>query len=265
MNGGLNLSILDGWWDEAYDPSIGFAIGKGEMYDDPQQADDIESRALYDLLERTILPEFYDRDERGLPRRWITRMKAALATVTPEFSASRMVADYAERYYVPAHDLSGRLTAQGMTGAIDFADHLRTFDAHWHEVEVTKVVTDAGPSVDVRSEVSVMATVKLGQLRPEDVRVEVYHGSVDAHGKLTGGECDTLTHVSNSEAEADGLYAFRGSFVAAQSGRQGFAVRVVPHDDRLVGTRLPGKITWYREAGQEAPGKSTTAAREAVA
>jgi len=265
MNGVINLSVLDGWWDEAYDPALGYSIGNGEEYADEDVADAIESRALYDLLEREIIPDFFDRDQSGLPRRWIARMKQCLRVITPQYSASRMVADYAEQFYLRADTLSQRLTSSNMTGAIEFAEQLRKFNNHWHEVSIEKCITDAGPSVPVRSEVSVRTMVRLGSLRPEEVSVELFHGQVNEKGELVKGKSVQLAHISDTDAASEGLTAFRGTFEAITSGRRGFAVRVQPKDDRLVGTKLPGRITWFAGDNQTNPPFAKNQEKAAIA
>ena len=261
MNGVVNVSILDGWWDEAYDPHAGFAIGKGESYEDESQQDAIESRALYDLLERQILPEFYDRDEAGLPRRWIGRMKQCIRTLTPAFSTNRMVADYTNQCYLVSHGLSRRLREGGLREARDFAAHIRRFNDLWHGVAIRSVTTDAAAQVPVRSFVRVTSEVELGGLAPSEVRVQLYHGEVTSLGDMVHCAISEMrlvptTPVASSTppgagaaqpaGDTSGVFTFTGEFEASGSGRRGFTVRVIPRDERLVGTLLPGRITWYR-------------------
>jgi starch phosphorylase len=102
VNGGINLSELDGWWAEAYAPDVGWALGDGREHGDDPAWDAVEADALYDLLEREVVPEFYARDERGIPRGWVERMRESMARLTPRFSASRTVLEYAEQRYLPA-------------------------------------------------------------------------------------------------------------------------------------------------------------------
>lgn len=244
MNGVLNVSILDGWYDEAHDADVGFAIGRGEMYDDPTTQDAIESRALYDLLERHILPEFYQRDESGMPRRWIQRMKASMRTLTPRFSTNRMVADYAEQYYLLAHSVSRSLQANGLAGAKDLSAHVIRYQREWSRVQIHRVDGDVGMAVAARTPITVRALVSLGELRPEEVRVELYHGEVTSLGDLTHGIGVEMKPAS-AQAHEDGSWTFSGQFAATGSGRRGFTVRIVPRDERLVGTLVPGLITWH--------------------
>ena len=240
MNGVLNCSILDGWWDEAYTPEVGFAIGQGESYHDQEFADDIESKALYDLLERVILPEYYNRDAAGLPREWITRVKACIRILSPQFSTNRMVADYTNQYYHRAHDLGIRLTAHGLAGAKELASAIHRFHEAWPSVQVRNVTTNAGEAVPVRSGVRVRAEVDLAGLDPTAVKVQMYTGQVASLGDLQNGEAVDMRFVETNE----GISAFEGVFQPKGSGMRGFAVRVLPSNPNLVGTLLPGLVTW---------------------
>ncbi|CAN5807881.1 glycosyltransferase family 1 protein [soil metagenome] len=248
MNGCVNCSILDGWWDEGCDPELGFAIGRGEDYGEafPEARDDIESRALYQVIESQMIPEFYERDESGLPRRWIQRMKRCIATLTPAFNTHRMLTDYARQFYFPAHNASQRLTANNMSQARELADHMDHLRRHWHEVhvlEATTQVAGAG-SVPVRAPVRVSAKVALGALKPSEVLVQLYHGKVNALGELAGAQAITMQHGEVLDNGVGGVHRFVGLFAPTSSGQHGFSVRVLPYDDRLVSSIMPGLITW---------------------
>ncbi|MBL0928428.1 MAG: alpha-glucan family phosphorylase, partial [Phycisphaerales bacterium] len=245
MNGVVNISILDGWWDEAYESNLGFAIGKGETYDDPKAMDAIESRAIYDLLERQILPEFYDRDPSGLPRKWLARVKECIKTLTPSFSTNRMVADYTEQYYLIAYGLSRTLQSASLAQARGLASQVRRLREHWPRVQIRKVSCDVGAAVPVRTPVAVRVEMDLGGLRPEEVRVQLYHGEVTSLGDMVHAVPSDMRPSRDDAAERDGRQAFQGQFEADRSGRRGFTVRVVPREERLVGTLIPGLITWH--------------------
>ncbi len=252
MNGCVNCSILDGWWDEGCDPDLGFAIGRGEDYGegDPEGRDNIESRALYQLIESQIVPEYYDRDEGGLPRRWLQRMKRCISVLMPAFNTHRMVTDYASKFYFPAHNASQRLCAGGLSQAKELADHIDHFRHHWHEVAVHEVTSQvaSGGAVAVRSPVRVSAKVSLGSLKPDEVLVQLYHGKVNALGELTDAQAITMQH---GEALENGVHRFVGLFAPNHSGQHGYSVRVLPYDDRLVSSIVPGLITW--DHGDSAP------------
>ncbi|MBL8757572.1 MAG: alpha-glucan family phosphorylase [Phycisphaerae bacterium] len=245
LNGGINLSILDGWWDEAFDPEVGFAIGRGEAYAESNrdEQDDIESRSLYQVLESQVLPEFYDRDEGGIPRRWVARMKRCIRALAPQFSTHRMLVDYATKFYFPAHAAAARLRRDNLAQARELADHLDHLRRMWHEVRVADV-TGAVPTkgaITVRGQVPVRAKVALGSLAPRDVQVQLYHGQVTSLGELVNAEAIVMRHERD---EGDGTHLFTGSFVPQHSGQHGYSVRVLPADERLVTPFVPGLITW---------------------
>lgn len=242
MNGGIHVSILDGWWDEAHDPAVGFAVGRGEKYEDTETQDEVESRALYDLLERQILPEFYERDAAGLPRKWIKRMKRSVASLGSRFNSNRMVMEYTERHYAEAHRAAVSLTVQGLAGAKDLARHVRLLREKWGGVSIDDVQTEIGAQVPIRSTVGVKALINLGGLSPEDVRVQVFHGAVSSTGDLTSGRPTDMEPTSKPNGH--GQTMFGGDFTVSRSGRNGFSVRVIPREDRLPSPFIPGLITW---------------------
>ncbi len=241
MNGVLNVSILDGWWDEAFSPELGFAIGRGEAYNDNELADNVESRALFDLLERQILPEFFNRDSAGVPRAWVARMKQCIATLTPNFNTNRMVGDYATQYYLNAHKGGQRLVSADLAEAKDLAAKLHSWREQWSNVVVEHVETSAQPAQPIHSEVKVKATVALGGLGTDDVAVEVYHGREVGIGDLVDAQAVPMTPANDL---GRGRYEFTGTFTPSNAGRCGFSVRVIPCDDRLATPFIPGLITW---------------------
>ncbi|TVQ63667.1 MAG: alpha-glucan family phosphorylase [Phycisphaerales bacterium] len=252
MNGVIHVSILDGWWDEAYDPESGFAIGRGEQYDDRDEQDEVESRALFDLIEREILPEFYDRDSAGLPRKWITRMKRSIAGMAPRFNSNRMVMGYASAHYYPAHEAAMMMQRDALRNARDVSDRMHRLRDHWPGVAIESVRSDISAQVPIRTGVRVEASVRLGDLSPEDVLVQVYHGAVTSTGDLVDGLAEEMTHEGGGE-RGSGLHTFAGSFTAHQSGRCGFSVRVLPREARLPTPFVPGLITWDVESDPDAP------------
>ncbi|MGQ0628296.1 MAG: alpha-glucan family phosphorylase [Phycisphaerales bacterium] len=245
MNGCLNCSILDGWWDEGFDPETGFAIGRGENYDERSRddMDDIESRALYQVLEGQVVPMFYDRDSGGIPRKWVSMMKGCIRSLAPAFNTHRMVIDYARKFYFAAHNAAQRLATEKFEQARDLAVHLDRYRHHWHKVRVLEVSNHVGPNgaVPVRGSVGVQARVSLGDLFATEVRVELYHGRVNSLGELTGAQAIPMKHDRDM---GDGTHTFVGAFAPNHSGQHGYSVRVLPEDDRLVSPIVPGLITW---------------------
>jgi starch phosphorylase len=166
VNGGLNVSTLDGWWAEAYAKELGWAIAGGD--------DGLAAQQLYELLEGEIVPEFYDRDPSGLPRRWIARMRASMAALTPRFSSNRMLREYVERFYEPAARAVVARTESGAELARQLVAWRGQLAAHWHEVHTGDVrVERRGESTSFR------VPVYLGEIGPESVRVELYADATD--------------------------------------------------------------------------------------
>jgi starch phosphorylase len=251
-NGVLNLSTLDGWWDEVWHEAqgrpepIGWAIGRGEDYDDPEQQDRVEAGALFDLLERDVVPTFYDRGADGLPRRWIARMKASLGTLCPVVSAHRMVEEYTARFYQPAAARARALEADGMARAIALAAWKARVAAGWSHVRIEAVESAPLADLQVGGEVHVRARVHLGPLKPEDVAVEAVVGPVDAHGALV--ELGA-TRMRAAETDGTGRAHFAANAAPCRhSGMHGFTVRVLPDHPDLVTPFLPGLIVWAEVA-----------------
>jgi len=242
INGVLNCSVLDGWWDEAYEPGIGWAIGQGETYHDREKADRIESKALYDLLENHIVPAFYERDSQGVPGQWVQRMKKSIARLMPRFNTNRMVQQYAEQFYLPALDRSRRLAADELTGAADQARYKARLREAWPKVRIEDVSAQTRQPLSVDQTLPVEATVQLDGLTGEDVRPQVYYGPLDNDGQLTRGQATDMQHV---EDLGDGRHRFQGSVDTATSGRHGFAVRAIPA--RELNLSEPGLIRWEGE------------------
>jgi len=239
-NGALNLSVLDGWWAEAHHPDIGWAIGRGEVYDDLNYQDEVESNAIYGLLEKEIVPLFYNRGADGLPRGWIARMKNAMQTVIPMYNTNRMVMEYSERLYQSASARYTRLSDRGFERAKRLADWKARLCQYWPEVRIVGVETDAREELPVGSEFEVRASVNLGQLGPEDVSVELYGGALDADQDIVEGRATAMSYVGVKR----GLSLFVGKARFEQSGLRGYTLRVLPRHEDLANPFEPRLILW---------------------
>jgi starch phosphorylase len=240
-NGGINLSILDGWWDEGYEGNNGWAIGKGEEYTDLNYQDDVESRAIYDTLEQEIVPLFYTRSSDGLPRGWVRMMKQSLMTLCPRFNTSRMLAEYLSVCYLPAADRFDRLTGESLTRARRLANWRRRARGHWSQIQVAAVEANGADPIQVGGELKIQAQVALGDLTPEDVEVQIFHGQVDSFGDIPHPQ--TVAMSANGSAEG-GRYLFQGTIPCQASGQHGFAVRVLPRHADLANPYEPGLVCW---------------------
>ena len=241
MNGVLNCSVLDGWWAEAYSPDIGWAIGNGELYDDPEMQDEIESKALYDLLEREIIPLYYDRGRDGLPRGWINMQKASMKEMGRRFSCHRMIMEYADHFYIPALENYRNLEKSKFTNAKKEAEYLESLVHNWDSVWISDIARDGKPVMNIGDTMRVTATVNLGGLSPEDVSVEVYYGSLGSKGDF---EEPARAEMQAGKASSDGSRTYSIDVTCNQSGQQGISVRVLPKAGRLVHQFVPGVIRW---------------------
>jgi len=239
-NGALNLSVLDGWWDEAYSPEVGWAIGSGEVYDDPDYQDEVESNAIYDILEKDLVPLFYDLGSDIIPRKWIQKMKISMSRLLPVFNTDRMVHQYFNEHYLPAYERYNALSADGGARARALALWKQKIRKNWKDVGIKSVESDGTGTFEVGNELTVHATVTLGRLEPGDVAVELYSGVVDPHGSLVDAEPLPMEYVGK---KGDG-HVFRGVLPFRRSGRMGFSVRVLPSNDDMVGDHDLMLIEW---------------------
>lgn len=243
-NGALNLSTLDGWWDEAwreYNHRIGWSIGRGEIYEQRDYQDMVEAEALYDVLERDVIPTFYDRGRDRLPRRWIERMRTSIAHLCHFFNTHRMVREYTERFYLVSNALYRALAENEAARARALAQWLARVRGAWQEVRVEAVergLTDL--LVGQRAQVRVR--VQLGPLTPDDVLVELYVGKLDSDGNIV----DPVTARLEATGERSGSsWIFEGGVAPCRrSGRHGYTVRILPSHPDLTSPFLPNLITW---------------------
>jgi len=241
-NGGMNLSVLDGWWVEGYTPEVGWAIGLGETYEDLDYQNAVESRALHDLLGKEIVPLFYRRGSDGLPREWIRRMKAAMRRLAPQFNSNRMLREYVEKYYLPASERWRELTADNLAGARGLADWKLWLAQQFPQVRIESVQDNMDGSSSVGASVRVEATVVLGGMAPRDVSVQLYHGILDADGLLANGDAVEMNPVS--EADGEGRVQYTADMPCSRTGLAGYTVRVLPRHAAMPDPREMGLIRW---------------------
>ncbi|HET9690014.1 MAG TPA: alpha-glucan family phosphorylase [Acidimicrobiales bacterium] len=236
LNGALNCSISDGWWDEMYDGDNGWAIASADGIDDLDARDALEANSLFEILEDRVVPAFYDHGGGRYPRAWVARMRASLRGLGPKVMASRMVRDYVEQFYEPTAARSQALTADGNAKAKALAAWKLRVAAAWPEVRVVSVHSADDDGAVALGEVRrVEVTLELGGLSPEDVAVELVHGSVAAGDEMQGTEVVRMARVGDRWA---------GSFAADRAGRHGYTVRVLPaHPDLAQPVEL-GCVAW---------------------
>ena len=241
LNGAMNLSILDGWWDEWFDGENGWAIPTADGVEDPDRRDDLEAAALYDLIENQVAARFYDRDERGLPVTWLEMVRHTLATLGPKVQATRMVAEYVTRLYAPAARSGRALDGPGYVKARELAAWKARVRKAWPAVRVDHVESvGVGEVAQVGEVLHVRAYVSLGELSPQDVAVQVAYGKVSDSDELSNVRYADLTWDEGYEA---GRHAFAGEVRLESTGPFGYTVRVVPAHPLLASAAETGLVT----------------------
>jgi len=241
LNGALNLSILDGWWDEAYNPSTGWAIGSGEEYGDEAYQDEVESNALYDLLEKDVIPLFYTRGADGLPRSWLSKMKTSMRSLGPQFNSKRMLREYTEKYYLNSQKRYQTLAADDFSRAKALAAWKVHLSQSWSNMRILEVKGAPGADFKVGEPFAVTARIDLHSLTPEDVSVELYQGPLDARGDIVQPRVVPMS--VNGDAQGT-VFEFIGSLKPQTSGRHGYTVRVLPKNVDLDSPQKEGLALW---------------------
>jgi len=235
VNGGINLSELDGWWAEAYTPEVGWALGDGREHGDDPAWDAAEADALYDLLEREVIPEFYTRDENGIPTAWVKRMRKSMAKLTPRFSANRTVREYTEQYYLPAAAAYHLRIANGGAIGRQVVDWRHSLQQRWATLHLGEM------KVETRGEQHVFEVqVFLNDLDPKAVRVELY-----AEGAMGSApvrqEMERVPHL----AATSGSYVYSAAVSTARPPAD-YTARVIPHCDNVAIPLEEARILWQR-------------------
>jgi glycogen phosphorylase len=234
LNGAANLSIRDGWWDEWYSPAFGWEILSADGIDDADRRDDLEAKALYDIISGEIVPRFYDTGPQGLPERWIQMIRDTIAGLGPKVLASRMVRDYVTTLYTPAAASTHAVTDGG---AAALASWKRKVRAAWPGVAVDHVESLDVDQIEVGSKIHVTTQIRLGELSPDDVEVQLITGRMGSDERLY----DLRVNPLPTGAEVDaGLRRYEGWIEANHAGVIGYTVRVVPHHPLLASSAEMG-------------------------
>ncbi|MBV9592716.1 MAG: alpha-glucan family phosphorylase [Actinobacteria bacterium] len=231
LNGALNLSILDGWWDEWFDGENGWAIPSADGVADPDRRDEVEAAALYGLIEQQVAPRFYERTSGGVPTRWVQQVRHTIKVLGPKVMATRMVRDYVQRLYAPAAEAAERLTQDKFTAARQLAHWRSDVLAAWPGVQVLHVDSQVDGDPQLGGVLQLRAEVSLNGLTDSDVEVSAVYGTVDTEDRLT----DVRTLPLSPVEQGDGVSRFEGDVPLERTGSFGYTVRVLPKSD-LVST-----------------------------
>jgi glycogen phosphorylase len=247
LNGALNCSVLDGWWDEMFDGNNGWQIASAESYGDLQRRDEVEANSLFEILERQVVPLYYDRGGDRFPRQWVARIKDSLSSLGPRVQASRMVRDYVRQMYEPMAKKAEALSAKDYARAKALAAWKARVHAAWEHVSLASLDIDSTALVtDLGATRHATAEVYLGGLEPTEVAVELLHGPVVAGDEMSDWQAVRM-ELTGAGPNA-GSTVWEGSFVCDTAGRHGFTARVLPsHPDLAVPVEM-GCVAWARSS-----------------
>jgi starch phosphorylase len=242
MNGVLNCSVCDGWWDESYkdNPEVGWAIGHGEQYADESLQDDIESKALYDLLEREIVPLFYQRGRDGLPREWIKKMKTCMHDIGQSMSSHRMLMDYSNKFYFPALKNYRRMTKDNFAETKSLASYFEKLKNCWNGIRIISIDATSKNIMQRGDYITVNAQVDLGELTPDEILVELYYGERSHQNFIVNARRAEMKSVGKE----DGAYRYQVRVECIETGLQGHTLRILPKHEALATPYRPGFIKW---------------------
>ena len=242
INGAINASILDGWWCEGYAPDCGWAIGDGNVYEDPAFQDAVESQALYNLLENEIVPLFYDRPEGYLPRPWVQMMRQSIKMALGCFSSQRMVNEYNQHYYRPAAKSYHELLAENARLAEQRVQQHARLRKEWAHVSVKRPVHHNGDmaKLHVNDSFAISTEVFLGELNPDEIDVELFYGVVNSENQIVDGQVEIMT---GGTPLGHGSYRYEHVLTCNHTGRYAFTTRVTPAGHEW-NHAMPGFTTW---------------------
>lgn len=240
-NGALNMSILDGWWDEAYDRDNGWAIGRGEEYEDLDLQDDVESRAIYTLLEEEIVPMFYNQGPDNIPKEWVKMMKNSLISLCKYFNTHRMVEDYLIKLYFPASKQQ-RVFIDDPEHCKELSSWKREIKANWNSIRPINLNTrQNGNAVEVYNSYSVTIDIDLGRIKPTDVQLDLYYGKSDSRASLVTREVSAMRLVKQIDGN---VYRYEGEIIPQKTGKFGFFIRVLPQHPLLFDIYSLNLVHW---------------------
>ncbi len=237
VNGVLNVSTLDGWWCEAYNGENGWAVGGGEEYSDFNLQDEIESRILYDLLEKEVIPLFYTRGSDGLPRGWIKKMKDSMMNICPEFNTNRLIEDYTRKFYLQADINFRNFIENNYEQTKKFTKWLEKIYSSWDKIKIVETKDNISDTLSLGDKIDVEVKIYPAGLSPEELSVQLYFGYLDSKSRITQPKFVELVCEDNS-----GEW-YKGSIVLDRVGHCGYVVRVLPKFNNKI-VYKPGLIKW---------------------
>ena len=239
INGVLNLSVLDGWWDEAFNGENGWAIGTGEEFtEDLTMQDNIESAMLYDIIENEVVPLFYNKGLDGLPHEWIKKMKNSLKTILPFFNTHRMVKEYTEKFYIPIGNQFEKLKENNFALLKDLKTWRDKIYKNWNSIEIKSITTPKKSEIYTGENIEIKVEIFLNELTEKDILVEIYYGSLDSDENIINAKTVKMEFLNRN----NNIYTFRGYISSDTSGSFGYQIRIIPYHEGCVNKFSEGLI-----------------------
>lgn len=239
VNGVINFSVLDGWWCEGYNGENGWIIGSIDRYPDREYQDEVESKAIYETLEKEIIPLYFTRGTDGIPRGWIKKMKTAMRTLGPVFNTNRMIEEYTKKFYIPSAIEHDKLSKDNFVAAKKKAAWFTNVRDNWDSIRIVSSQDNVKEEIPITNSMTVQAKLYLGNLMPDDVSVQIYSGYLDSKQVMSHPSIDEMRLVSK---EGD-YYIYEGKVLTDKVGQCGYTVRVLPQYGGEV-QYIPEMIKW---------------------
>jgi len=237
VNGVLNVSVLDGWWCEAYNGDNGWAVGGGEEYTDYNLQDEIESRILYDILEKEVIPLFYTRGTDGLPREWIRKMKESMMSICPMFNSNRLIEEYTRKFYIVADKNYWENKNNNFHAVVEFSSWLQKVSSCWDKIKIVEVKDNIQGSYSIGDKIEVTAKVYLDKLSIDDVSVQIYYGYLDSKSRISNPKIKEMEVVDKENV------VYKGEIDVDRVGHCGYVIRILPKFQGKIIYR-PNLIKW---------------------
>ena len=241
VNGVINFSVLDGWWCEGYNGDNGWIIGSIDQYPDREYQDEVESTAIYETLEKEIIPLYFNRGQDDLPRGWIKKMKTSMQTLGPVFNTNRMIEEYTKKFYIPSALEHAKLKKDDFALAKKKAVWLKNLMNNWDGIRIISSEDNAKNEVRITNDMTVQSKIYLGDISPEDISVQIYSGYLDSMHRISEASIDEMRLVSK---EGDN-YIYEGKVRTDKVGHCGYTVRVMPQYGGEV-QYVSGLVKWQQ-------------------
>ncbi len=242
-NGGLNFSVLDGWWDEAYDKELGWKIGNGEEFLDLDYQDEVEANIIYDVLEKEIVPTFYNSGSDKLPREWIQMVKKSMKTLGPIFNTHRMVKEYFNKFYITSYEKRSQLMLDDWKLGKEFSEWKRKIFDSWNSISCAEIKFTDNSELKVGETQKIEVNVFIDGLSINDLDVQIYYGKIE---EIENSESNKFVSMQPIEKNSKNIVHYIGEIDAYTTGKFGFTIRVLPKHPLLLSSFKLGLIKWAK-------------------